>query len=133
MRGRPSRVNKEEFLRLHHEGLSAQELAKLFGISDRHVTRLRKEFGVANPSPHGARRVDAAWLARASQMLDDGAPVKEVAATLGSTEATVHRHFPGRGWDRSTVGRHARAVRTASDGFQLLNITPFYTNRSYIR
>lgn len=131
MRGRPSRVNKQEFLRLHHEGLSAPELAKRFDITDRHVTRLRKELGVAQPSPLATRRVDSEWLARAAQLLDDGAPVKEVAMTLGCTEATVNRHFPGRGWDPSTVGRHARAVRTASEELQLLHITPLYTNRRY--
>ncbi|AYN57929.1 HTH DNA binding protein [Arthrobacter phage Faja] len=131
MRGRPPRVKKEEFLRLHHEGLSAPQLAKHFDVSQRHVARLRRELGVARDTPEASHRVDAVWLAKAAQLLDDGAPVKEVAMTLGCTEATVNRHFPGRGWDHSTVGRHARAVRTASEELQLLHITPLYTNRRY--
>lgn len=132
MRGRPPRVDKGDFIRLHHEGLSAPELARRFGVSARHVTRLRKELGLSQPSPHGSRRVDAAWLAAAAQMLDDGASVREVAVTLGSTEATVNRHFPGRCWDPSTVGRHARSIRTANDSLQQLKITPFYPNRRYL-
>jgi hypothetical protein len=126
-----TKVNKDDFLRFHQQGLSAPELAKRFNITLRHATRLRKELGVAQPSPSSSRRVDAEWLAKAAALLDEGAPVKEVAMKLGCTEATVNRHFPGRGWDPSTVGRHARAVRTANNDLQLLHITPLYTNRRY--
>jgi predicted transcriptional regulator len=126
-----TKVNKDDFLRFHQQGLSALELAKRFNITLRHATRLRKELGVAQPSPSSSRRVDAEWMAKAAALLDEGAPVKEVAMTLGCTEATVNRHFPGRGWDASTVGRHARAVRTANIDLQLLHITPLYTNRRY--
>jgi predicted transcriptional regulator len=126
-----TKVNKDDFLRFHQQGLSAPELAKRFNITLRHATRLRKELGVAQPSPSSSRRVDAEWMAKAAALLDEGAPVKEVAMTLGCTEATVNRHFPGRAWDASTVGRHAAAVRTANNDLQLLHITPLYTNRRY--
>ncbi|WNM64568.1 helix-turn-helix DNA binding domain protein [Arthrobacter phage MidnightRain] len=126
-----TKVNKDDFLRFHQQGLSAPELAKRFNITLRHATRLRKELGVAQPSPSSSRRVDAEWMTKAAALLDEGAPVKEVAMTLGCTEATVNRHFPGRAWDASTVGRHARAVRTANNDLQLRHITPLYTNRRY--
>jgi transcriptional regulator with XRE-family HTH domain len=122
-------VDKLNFLIRHQEGLSAAQLADIFHISTRHVARLRRELGVAQPSPHSARRMDAEWKAKAGALLDEGAPIKEVARTLGCDEDTVHRHFPGRGWDRTTVARHGKAIRDANEEFEALHIMPIYTNR----
>lgn len=122
-------VDKLHFLMRHQEGLSAAQLADIFHISTRHVARLRRELGVAQPAPHSARRMDAEWKAKAGALLDEGAPIKEVARTLGCDEYTVHRHFPGRGWDKTAVGQHGKAVRDAADQFEAIHITPLYTNR----
>jgi hypothetical protein len=115
-----TKVNKDDFLRFHQQGAKRSGTGKAI----QHHTPPR------DPAPQGARRGAAVTVfqqARATlsgwrrlpHLLDEGAPVKEVAMTLGCTEATVNRHFPGRGYS-STVGRHARAVRTANIDLQLL-------------
>jgi methylphosphotriester-DNA--protein-cysteine methyltransferase len=121
---RRAKVNREEFLRLHHEGRSLTQLADQFHITTRHATRLRKDLGVAQLSPKSSRRVDAAWKAAASALLDDGVPMAEVARTLGWNEATVARHFPGRGWDRTTSAVYAKAVATANAELRKRGIKP---------
>lgn len=126
-----STVDKLHFLMRHQEGLSAAQLADIFHISTRHVARLRRELGVAQPAPHSARRMGPEWKAKAGALLDEGAPVQEVARTLGCNESTVNRHFPGRGWDKSTVGRHAKAIRNANEELEALHIMPIYTNRRH--
>lgn len=118
------RVDRSEFLRLHHEGLSLPQLADRFNVTTRTASRLRQELGLARPSPHSSRRMDEAWRVQAGRMLDDGMPVSEVAKTLGCNEVTVARHFPGRGWDRSTIGRYAKAVKTANNELRKRGIKP---------
>lgn len=44
-------------------------------------------------------------------LLDDGASVSETARTVGFNPTTVTRHFPGRAWDKSQVGKHGANVR----------------------
>ncbi|AYN55849.1 helix-turn-helix DNA-binding domain protein [Arthrobacter phage Auxilium] len=119
-----TKVAKDDFLHLHHQGLTAAQLAERFGISQRHVTRLRSELGVAQHVPYAARRMDAEALARAAELLDEGAALKEVGRTVGFDEVTIARHFPGRGWDRSTIGQHAKAIRDANEHLRNLRIKP---------
>lgn len=122
---RRAKVNKEEFLRLHNEGRSLTQLADHFRISTRHATRLRKALGVSREdAPGGARRMDDEWRTRAASMLDEGTSFKEIALTLGCNEKTVALHFPGRGWDRTTVATYAKAVKTANIRLRSRGIKP---------
>ena len=122
---RRSKVNKEEFLRLHKEGRSLTELADHFQITRRHATRVRRDLGLTRDNvPGGARRMDDEWRTRAARMLDEGTSFKEIALTLGCDEKTVARHFPGRGWDRTTVATYAKAVKTANIRLRSRGIKP---------
>ncbi|QWY79698.1 hypothetical protein PP637_gp70 [Arthrobacter phage Persistence] len=119
-----TKVAKDDFLRLHKQGLSAAQLAERFGITQRHVTRLRSELGVSKTEPHHSRRMDEAALATAAALLDEGASLKEVGRTVGFDEVTIARHFPGRGWDRTTIGQHAKAIRDTNEQLRHLRIKP---------
>lgn len=119
-----TKVNKDEFLREHYQGLTALQLAERFSITLRHATRLRSELGVAQHVPYADRRMDAEALAKAAALLDEGASLKEAGRTVGFDEVTIARHFPGRGWDRSTIGQHAKTVRECNAKLRQLGIKP---------
>lgn len=46
-------------------------------------------------------------------LLDDGAPAKEAARTVGCSDRTVRKHFPGRGWTARQTAEFVGAVRQA--------------------
>lgn len=121
---RRAKVNKEEFLRLHNEGRSITQLADRFKITPRHANRVRRELGVAQHRPEATRRMDTEWVAKVNQYLDDGLSIKEVARTLGCNEKTVAWHFPGRGWDRTTIATYGKAVRDFNAELRKRGIKP---------
>lgn len=90
---------KDRIVSLTRQGKSASCIAQALGVTTRAVTRERARErarrgipGPANsPLTDDEKRVAAA-------LLDDGAPVSEVARTLGRNPTTIHRHFPGRAW-----------------------------------
>jgi hypothetical protein len=55
------------------------------------------------------------------QRLDEGWSINQLKKTYGITWATVNRHFPNRGMDRSEAGKIAAAHRRA-----YVKIGPFH-------
>ncbi|ASR83200.1 DNA binding protein [Arthrobacter phage Abidatro] len=110
MSKRPQSVTLEDYARIHRPDLAAAEAAKLLGVTPRTITRYRARLGVSQPSHGGAVRPSPELLAEIAARLDDGWPVKEVCETFHVCHKTVTRHFPGRAWTRSQIGRHARLV-----------------------
>ncbi|QGJ93518.1 helix-turn-helix DNA binding domain protein [Arthrobacter phage Mufasa8] len=109
-RGRP-KADQEEFLQLHHQGLSASQIAERMGCTARTIVRLRARTGVAAPAPTG-KRVDAEWHAKVRELHAEGLSQTDIARLTGVTPQTVARHHPDTGWDRPTIGRYGRAVKT---------------------
>lgn len=92
------------------EGRTAPSIAAALGVTPRTVARARARAGVAQPGP---RRIPAATLERAHQLLQDGASRAEVSRTLGISHKSVSRHFPGTGWTAQEASALAAAIRAA--------------------
>ena len=82
-------------------GMTAPEIAEALGTTARTVQRYRSAAGVAKPLP---KRLTAAQLDFARQLLDDGSSFKEVARSIGCDPATISYWFPGRGWTATQSG-----------------------------
>jgi len=91
------------------QGCSTTVIADKLGISERQVQRIRVERH-ANATPRTPLLTDED-VARAGQMLDDGASYAEVQRTLGHTFETIARRFPGRGWTKAQIGEYNSATR----------------------
>lgn len=89
---------------LHHQGLTAPQIAKQLGCSERTVERARKELGI---SP--AARMTPERRARIQEMVNDGWSWKEIERTEGAHWDTMARHFPGTQWTHQHAG-HMVAV-----------------------
>jgi hypothetical protein len=103
---------RAEVVRLTALGFSAAQIAVWLGISARHVQRCRAAAGITQPC---ATPLTADEIARAEQMLDDGASLKEVARTLGRCREAIERRFPGRAWTPTQVAewRHMKRALEA--------------------
>lgn len=73
-------------------------------VSSRTVVRYRRRAGVSRPIPE---HITDEQLARAEQLLDDGASVAETARTVGVSPMGLHKHFPGRAWSHDEVIAYA--------------------------
>jgi len=103
----------EDYARIHRPGLSTAEAAELLGVAPRTITRHRASLGLSQPRPaEQIRPKTPEELARMEAMLDDGAPIREVERTFGTTWRTVTQHFPGRAWTKSQAGQYARLVNS---------------------
>lgn len=94
----PRKVDRDEFARLDAQGWTIPRLAAHFEVDPVTVCRIRKELGVARPVA-----VDQAALARAAELLADGASYAETRRTTGLDRETLRRHFPGQGWTQAEV------------------------------
>lgn len=111
---RPFSVSDEDFLRLHDSGLNATEIAEQLGFSVRHVQRYRTRLGVSQTTPRNTWRPTPEWEAQASQLVQDGVSLKEVARTMGCDEHTVLKRFKGQGWSMQQAGSHGQLMRRAN-------------------
>jgi methylphosphotriester-DNA--protein-cysteine methyltransferase len=89
-------------------GVVAEDIAARLKISKRSVLRYRRRAGVAQPPPVP---LTAEQLARAEHLLDDGCSVAETARTIGCSDRSVVRHFPGRAWTREQIYAHTIGIR----------------------
>jgi IS30 family transposase len=89
-------------------GVSIAEIAARLNITERSVQRYRRRAGVSLPA---GERLTADELARAEQLLDDGCSGNEVARTIGRSDTTIRRHFPGRGWTPEQTYEHIAGVQ----------------------
>lgn len=90
------------------QGKTAAEIANALHITTRSVQRARHKLGLTKTPPPPLTPEE---IARAKQMLDDGAPFSEAAATIGRSTHSLQRRFPGLGWDRQTVVQFAVLIR----------------------
>lgn len=89
------KVDRDEFARLHGEGLTQKELAEHFGIARSGVIRHAAQLGLTR-RPHTATPEQlAVWEAA----LDEGWSFSEIARTHHVATDTLRRYFPGRAWD----------------------------------
>lgn len=99
----------EDIEYLHGQGLNTREIAERLEVNPRTVRRWLCRLGLAQK--HVPHMMSPEEKKRAQMLLDDGASVLETARTLGFNANTVGKHFPGRAWDRSQVGKHGASVR----------------------
>lgn len=87
----------ETVARYTARGWSASNIAKVMGVTERTVTRIRAKAGVTQP---GCARPRWTPERRAffESLLDDGWSFQEIARTHGADASALSRHFPGRGW-----------------------------------
>lgn len=83
--------------RLTRSGLTIDQIVESVGLSRTSVVRIRSARGLARSKR--APLTDP-QKASATQMLNDGAPVSEVARTLGVGRWQIDYHFPGKAWTR---------------------------------
>lgn len=87
----PSRVDREEFARLHREGASLREIAEILGINYGYARRLRSRFGLpktmTRPGP-APKEVDRELLRR---MYERGHLIKDIAERLQISDRQVCR------------------------------------------
>ena len=102
-------ARRAEVARLTRAGKSAAEIAVALGVTQRTITRDRKAVGVALPRHPG---IPADTIAEIGRLLDDGASVTEAAKTVGCSEPSVRRYYPGRAWTRSQVAAWGAWVRS---------------------
>lgn len=105
---RPPLVSDQRVVDLSLQGLSVAEVARLTGFHRRTIERARARAGIAGPTPQS---MDGQQIARAVQMLADGASYNEVARTLNVSVDQVRRRFPGRGWTKQQLGEYVAARR----------------------
>jgi hypothetical protein len=106
----PRTDERLETVRRHLEaGKSAKESAAALGVTTRTVSRLRARLR-GYTLPHIPQPTQE-QLAEYERRLDEGWSFKEIARTYHCCENMLARRFPGRGWDRSTVGRYAALGR----------------------
>lgn len=97
MRGEAARERtaerRAEVVRLTKLGVSAPEIARRLQTTQRQVVRDRKAMGISQSPCHDP--LTPAEICRALELIDDGCPLNEVAATLGRGRATIARRFRG--------------------------------------
>lgn len=101
----------ERVAELTREGWSSAAIAEDMGTTTRTVTRIRKATGTTtrtNPPP-----LTAEQLARAKDLLEDGAPYPEVARTLGCGSEVLRNRLPGYSWTLQQAGQYRAARRKA--------------------
>lgn len=102
------RRREDMIVALSREGCRVAEIAALLGITERTVTRARSRRGIARPS---YPQLTDDEIARAKQLLDDGASVAEAARSIGRTDHAIHRALPGRGWTPQQVHQFIAETR----------------------
>lgn len=107
----PERITerRERVAELTRRGFSAEKIAEELRVTTRTVQRDRTAMGIARPFT-GIPLTDDE-IRRARDLLDGGCSVSEVARTLGRSDNTLHKHFPGRAWTRAQVAEHLTTVR----------------------
>ena len=96
---------------LTREGVEAKAIAAQLGITPRSVWRIRQNRGVSGPRP---KPYSADELARAKQLLDEGAPYPQVCVAIGRSKdsaGTLAKHLPGYTWNKQQCGELAAMIR----------------------
>ncbi|WGH20335.1 helix-turn-helix DNA binding domain protein [Arthrobacter phage MaGuCo] len=100
------KVDRDEFAALVAQDWTNVRLAAHFEVSLATVSRVRRELGLSRPP-----EADPVVLARAADLLADGASYKETRRTTGLSLDTLRAHFPGQGWTREQTGAWVSETR----------------------
>ena len=92
----------QEILRMTARRVSLAETAARFGCSERQVSVIRSQHGVARPA---RRPITTEELTRAEELLKDGCSYSEVARTLDRSTGVLRKHLPGYGWPTNRTGK----------------------------
>lgn len=104
-------VRLDRVAELTRDGKSITEIAVVLNVTARTVQRDRASLGISRPVDRPPLTKDE--LDTICALLDDGAPAKEAARTVGCSDRTVRKHFPGRGWTAQQTAEFVAAVRQA--------------------
>lgn len=109
----------EQIAKLHAEGKSASQIARLVGCTARTVVRWRAANGLSDPpSPFAGTRISSERLEAVRRMVEDGASVNEIQRTLHVWRPTIIKYFPEARWSR---GQTAEFIATARRFNQIIN------------
>lgn len=86
---------RDQVRRLTLAGYSAREIAVRLGITRYAVIRHRKRSGVGRPP---APRLTDEQVEAAARLVTDGAPIAEVARTVGCSDWAIRQRFPDAAW-----------------------------------
>lgn len=100
-------ARRREVRRLTVSGWPSERIAHELGVTARTVTRDRVALGIAQPwrtvSPEQEHAIAA--------LVEDGAPFREVARTVGVSLETIRRRHPGRGWTPAQAAEYGHLMR----------------------
>lgn len=94
---------RDRIITLARYGYTTAEIADHLGCSARTVQRHRSAAGVGTLK---VPNLSADEVARAAELLDDGASYRETARTLGRGVSQIIARFPGRGWTRDQINEY---------------------------
>lgn len=100
-------LDVEKICRMADQGATLRQIAEAMGVTERSVSRYKQALGLTQ-CPSGNRPLPDGWKERAADLFDEGYSQQAVAELVGVSAGTVAHYFPGRGWNRSEVGRYAR-------------------------
>ena len=103
------KVDRDEFARLHAEGLTQKEMAEHFGVQRTTIWRTCKELGLDG----GHKPLPTERLEHIQSMLDDGWPWLEIQRTEGAHRDTMLRYFPGTQWTPEQANEHRVGTKNA--------------------
>jgi IS30 family transposase len=118
------KVDQTKLADLRAARWTIQQMADHFGVAPRTISRNLNTTGLATPNPRAGKRMSEEWLAQAEELLEEGLSLAEIARTTGVGPCTMTRHFHGRGWDRTTSGQYANAVRKANRELSRIGVRP---------
>lgn len=103
------KLDRDRVKTLVGQGLTAREISKRLGCSEKTIGRIKLELGVSHPyrgRPMTETRLHAIW-----QMLYDGWSHEEIHRTEGADVETIRKYFPGTAWTFRQAGEHQAALR----------------------
>ncbi|ABD58272.1 DNA binding protein [Mycobacterium phage Phatniss] len=101
----------QTILLMTREGCSAKHIGEVVGCSARTVVRVRAAGDARLASPEQFVPLSQEQKDFAQYLLDDGAPYREVARTLGVSRTTVEKYFPGYGWSKKQAAEFRALVK----------------------
>ena len=92
-----TKMDPELFILKHNEGMTAKELASLFGVSKRTVQRWRERYGLAEPCSVflNGKPTQQERIQQFRDAAEDGWPLIEMVRTFNATPRTVKKYTGG--------------------------------------
>lgn len=106
-------IDEERARSLQRSGASQSEMAAILGVHTRTVAKWRKRSGFAAAAPRRIPEAERSEMAAlAASLLADGAPISEVARTIGVSWPTVQKLVPeAKPWTQRQCIEHLASTR----------------------